>query len=114
MGMHGIGWFQIGVSDAQVAHRFYGELFGWTFAEDAAYQMITTPDAGSVRGGLAVGQPGHAIFYVVVQDVPGVCERVEAAGGKVLAGPLTSEDGLVSATVTDPEGNHFGIFQPRG
>jgi predicted enzyme related to lactoylglutathione lyase len=111
--MNGIGWFQIGVSDAQAAHRFYGDLFGWTFADDPAYQMITTPDEKSVQGGLAVGQPGHAIFCVVVQDVPGVCKKAEAAGGKVLVPPQTTEDGLVFANITDPEGNHFGIFQPR-
>ncbi|MEV4132351.1 VOC family protein [Dactylosporangium sp. NPDC049742] len=112
--MNGIGWFQVGVSDAAVARRFYGELFGWTFGGDGAYQMITTPDEGSVMGGLAVGQPGHAIFFVVVEDVPGVCERVEAAGGKVLVQPTRIEDGPVFANVTDPEGNHFGVFQPRG
>lgn len=112
--MNGIGWFQIGVSDAATAHRFYGDLFGWTFdGEDTAYQTITTPDAQSVKGGLAVGQPGHAIFCVIVEDVPGVCGRAEAAGGKVLVGPLTTGDGLVFANITDPEGNHLGIFQPR-
>lgn len=111
--MNGIGWFQIGVSDAQVAHRFYGDLFGWTFGENPGYQMITTPDERSVKGGLAVGQPGHAVFCVVVEDVPGVCGKAEAAGGKVLVPPTTTEDGLVFANITDPEGNHFGIFQPR-
>ncbi|MFF5231869.1 VOC family protein [Dactylosporangium sp. NPDC000521] len=111
--MNGIGWFQIGVSDAAVARRFYGELFGWTFGGDEAYQMITTPDEKSVMGGLAVGQPGHAIFCVVVQDVPAVCERAEAAGGKVLVQPTTTGDGPMFANITDPEGNHFGIFQPR-
>ena len=42
-----------------------------------------------------------------------MCGRAEAAGGKVLVPPTTSEDGLVFANITDPEGNHFGIFQPR-
>lgn len=111
--MNGIGWFQIGVTDPATAHRFYGDLFGWTFADDDAYQTITTPDAQSIQGGLAVGQPAHAVFCVVVEDVPGVCGRAEAAGGKVLVPPTTTDDGLVFANITDPEGNHFGIFQPR-
>ena len=110
--MNGIGWFQIGVSDAQTAHRFYGDLFGWTFAEDDAYQMITTPDEQVDQGRArrrAAGTLG------VLSSSSRTCRG--SAGGRRRPGARCScrrrrpTTGSSSATVTDPEGNHFGIFR---
>ena len=42
-----------------------------------------------------------------------MCDRINELGGKVLVGPQAMEEtGLVYANVTDPDGNHFGIFSP--
>ena len=41
------------------------------------------------------------------------CEAVVAKGGSVLVGPETiAENGLTFANLTDPDGNHFGVFTP--
>ncbi len=49
----------------------------------------------------------------MVPDVAAACEAVKAKGGSVLVGPETMADtGLVFANLTDPDGNHFGVFTP--
>ena len=115
---HGIGWFEIGTADPGAAERFYGELFGWTFAnesgEDGGYRMIKTPAEGGLGGGIfpTGGKlPNYAVFYVVVDDVAETCRRAEAAGGKVLVPP--QDTGTLSfAHLLDPAGNHFAVYVP--
>ncbi|GGN79900.1 glyoxalase [Actinoplanes lobatus] len=113
-----IGWFQIGTDQPEAAERFYGELFGWAFADDetagAAYRIITTPGEGGLQGGLANTEgrgPNHAVFSVVVADTEATCRQAEAAGGKVLV-KRTTADGLTLAHLLDPSGNQFQIFTP--
>jgi uncharacterized protein len=117
--VNGIGWFEIGTDDPGAAERFYGELFGWTFADDPdsnmPYRIVTTPAEGSIGGGVfgtGGALPGYAIFYVVVSDVARACRQAEAAGGKVLVPAATNDVGLTFAHLADPAGNHFGVFTP--
>jgi predicted enzyme related to lactoylglutathione lyase len=116
---NGIGWFQIGTQDPDTAAKFYGELFGWQFADDrhagASYRIITTPAADSVKGGLfraETGQQQHAMFCIQVEDVAATCAAAEAAGGSVLVPPGETPAGLVFADLLDPAGNLFGIYSP--
>ena len=121
--VNGIAWFEIGTDEPAVAERFYGEVFGWTFADDdnsssadgTAYRIVTTPAEGGLRGGLfATGGtvPNYAVFTVLVEDTAATCAQAEAAGGKVLVAPQTEPGGLTFAHLLDPSGNHFGVFTP--
>jgi hypothetical protein len=117
---NGIGWFEIGTDDPAGAERFYGGLFGWTFASDEGdtmpYRIVTTPAAGSIKGGIFGhgGQlPNYAVFMVVVPDVAQTCRRAEEAGGKVLVPATTTDTGLVFAQLKDPAGNQFGVYTPQ-
>ena len=38
-----VSWFEIGAPDVGAAKAFYGPLFGWSFAPDGAYTLITAP-----------------------------------------------------------------------
>ncbi len=40
-----VSWFEIGAPDVYAARAFYGPLFGWSFAPDGAYTLITAPGA---------------------------------------------------------------------
>jgi uncharacterized protein len=122
-GINGIGWFEIGTDQPAAAERFYGDVFGWTFADDddstsadgSAYRIVTTPAEGGLRGGLfATGgtMPNYAIFTVLVADTAETCRRAEAAGGKVLVAPQTEPGGVTFAHLLDPSGNHIGVFTP--
>jgi predicted enzyme related to lactoylglutathione lyase len=122
-GINGIGWFEIGTDQPATAERFYGDVFGWTFADDddsssadgTAYRIVSTPAEGGLRGGLfatAGTVPNYAIFTVLVADTADTCRRAEAAGGKVLVAPQADASGLTFAHLLDPSGNHFGVYTP--
>jgi predicted enzyme related to lactoylglutathione lyase len=120
-GFNSISWFEIGTDDPATAERFYGEVFGWTVAQDEAasgdpaYRVVTTADPDGIRGGLfdTGGKfPDYAVFAVLVEDVEAACRRVEAAGGKVQRAPQTNPAGITFAHLLDPTGNHIEVFSP--
>ncbi|MEV6829405.1 VOC family protein [Amycolatopsis sp. NPDC051102] len=114
-GFNDVAWFEIGTPDPAAAERFYGEVFGWTVAQDEsastdpAYRVINT---GGSRGGLARAEKDYAVFTVLVEDVEAACKRVEAAGGTVQRPPAVNPVGVTFAHVLDPAGNHFSVFTP--
>jgi predicted enzyme related to lactoylglutathione lyase len=113
-----VSWFEVGTPDPEAAKAFYGEMFGWSFADDeqdGGYQIATTGIGHPIRGGIfnTDGRaPGYAVFYVVVPDVAQACGRAKALGGSVIVGPVPTPSGLVFAHLRDRDGNHFGIYRP--
>lgn len=115
-----VTWFEIATDDPGTARSFYGELFGWTFAAEGPYWVVTTGPDHPLQGGIRdtsgpqpEGTPrSYAVPYVQVEDVAATCGRLEGLGGKVASPASTSPDGLVSALVTDPAGNLFGLWTP--
>ncbi len=110
-----VEWFELGTDKPEDAKRFYGELFGWTYASDGRYSEVTLPGAHRPEGGVFDSQgefPNYAIFYVTVEDVPATLAKAESLGAKVLVPPTTGPDGLVFAQLQDSTGNHFGVFSP--
>ena len=49
---------------------------------------------------------------VVVDDVAATCARGRVRGGKVMVRATTTPLGLVYGKVTDPAGNHLGLYAP--
>ena len=47
-----VAWFEIAAPDVDAAKAFYGPLFGWSFAPDGAYTLITAPGAAGPSGGI--------------------------------------------------------------
>lgn len=115
-GTNTVAWFEIGTADVAAAKAFYGPLFGWSFAADGAYTLITAPGAEGPSGGI-FGTGGHAppyaVFVVKVADVAATAERAAELGGKVAVPPMTMDDGMVVAYLTDPDGSMFALFSPR-
>ncbi|MDT5412334.1 MAG: uncharacterized protein QOG14_4554 [Mycobacterium sp.] len=114
-----VAWFQIGTADPDAAKKFYGDLFGWSFAPDPnsggryhnfSYPGVEHPSGGIVDTGGA--QPNHAIFLVQVNDVAATVAAAEGLGGKVLVPPTSTPNGLTFADLQDSAGNHFGVFTP--
>jgi predicted enzyme related to lactoylglutathione lyase len=117
---HGtVTWLQVGTDDPEGAKRFYGEMFGWTFATDpnsgGKYELATHPDAAQPHGGIlhTDGEvPNHAIFCVTVSDVAAAAEKAEQLGAKIVVPPTKSPTGPEFAQFLDPSGNHIGVFSP--
>ncbi|WP_131742225.1 VOC family protein [Actinomadura roseirufa] len=115
-----VAWFQVGTEAPEEARRFYGDLFGWRFAQDpdddGGYDLISYAGAGEPSGGISrTSDPSanHATFMVLVDDVDAVCTRTEQSGGKVAVPATTGKSGLRFAHLIDPAGNRFGVFKPR-
>jgi predicted enzyme related to lactoylglutathione lyase len=49
-----VAWFEIGAPDVDAAKAFYGQLFGWSFAPDGAYTLITAPGAAGPPAGSSI------------------------------------------------------------
>jgi predicted enzyme related to lactoylglutathione lyase len=87
------GWYDLLTTDRDRAAAFYGELFGWTFAEReyegfGTYLMISA--GGTAIGGMVPLKPGgpipsHWSAYVSHPDPDAACEQAKALGGKVIA-----------------------------
>jgi len=110
-----VAWFEIGAPDVEAVKAFYGPLFGWSFAPDGTYTLITAAGAGGPSGGIfntGGSIPPYAVFVVQVADVAATAARGEELGGKVVVAPNKLEDGMVVAYLTDPNGSMFALFSP--
>jgi len=73
-----VGWFEVGAPDVAAAKDFYGPLFGWTFAPDGDYTLITAPGADGPSGGIfntGGNLPPYAVFVVRFTDVAATALR---------------------------------------
>jgi predicted enzyme related to lactoylglutathione lyase len=118
-----LAWFEVATSAPDIAEKFYGSLFDWTFDADGPaasagmdYRNITAPGADRPMGGIfgTGGQvPDHAVFYILVADVEATCADAERLGGSVVSKHLDPGPGAPSfAYLRDPSGNRFGVFTP--
>ena len=108
-------WFEVVGKDGAGLRQFYGDLFGWQFNDAPGPMDYGMVDAGDGIGG-GVGStpegPGHATFYVEVDDVKGSLEKAESAGGKSVFGPTEVPNGPEIGMFADPEGHIVGVFKP--
>jgi predicted enzyme related to lactoylglutathione lyase len=111
-------WIDVEVPDLDAAQAFYGGLFGWTFEErtpsgSPSRYLVAHLGGGAVAGlGDTVVDSGPAWnTYVAVADVQAVAARVEAAGGKIVAGPQEVGSAGWSAECADPDGVRFRLWQ---
>lgn len=114
-----VAWFEIASSDPAGSEAFYSSLFGWKFSPSPgigdAYRLAAAGEGPG--GGVTTAMEGlpanYAIFSIMVDDVDETCAQLTSLGGSVLVGPATVPNGGPRyANVTDPSGNHFGVFAP--
>lgn len=116
-----VSWIDLANTDLDRARPFYTGLFGW----DAF--TIPDPDAGGygfflkdgkqVAGfGPTMGSEGFSAWntYIAVDDADATAERVRAAGGQVVAGPMDVFDQGRLTVFTDPAGAFISTWQPTG
>ena len=109
-------WNELHTPDVDAAASFYGELFGWELEEmdtggGPAYSVIRNGERSN--GGVMASQssePPAWIPYFATDDLAGVIEKVQAGGGKVLAGPIPMPAGRI-AMFADPQGALFSAWE---
>ncbi len=117
------GWVDLMTNDVPAAKAFYGGLFGWTSQDmpmgpDYSYTQFYKD--GSRVAGLGPMPPGAPDMpvvwssYVIVEDADAIAAAVPAAGGQVVAEPMTIPDQGRMAMLADPSGAVVGLWQPLG
>ena len=107
---------------ARTAFDFYAELFGWTKAEAmdmgamGVYQIFAA--GGAPIGGMMTKPPGVPVsfwnYYFQVDGIGAAMERLKAAGGTVINGPMEVPGGSWIVQGLDPQGAMFSLVSPSG
>lgn len=114
-----VAWHELLSDDHEGAFSFYSDLFGWQkgeamdMGEMGVYQIVE-------RNGIPLGGfmnrppevPSNWMYYVRVDDIDATLEKIRAAGGTVLMGPMDVPGGGRIAQSLDPQGAAFAVFQP--
>lgn len=115
-----IGWRELYSTDWKKGFEFYAGQFGWTKGEAmdmgamGTYQLFLID--GEQSGGMMNKPPEVPVpawlYYFTVDDINAGSERVKAAGGKVLFGPMEVPGGGWISQCQDPQGAMFAIMTP--
>jgi uncharacterized protein len=104
---------EVAGKDPAKLQGFFGDLFGWQMNTDNPMNYGVFNLSDEVGGGVGPapeGQPGHAMFYVGVEDVEAALQKAESLGGSRVFGPMDVPEGPTIAHFADPEGSVVGLF----
>ncbi|HEY2731514.1 MAG TPA: VOC family protein [Polyangia bacterium] len=95
---------------------FYGQLFGWETQQNATasymkFDGADGPSGGWVRADMV--QSAGPIPYLVVADLTATMEKVEKAGGRIIARRMPFAGGGDVGLVADPDGNVLGLWMKK-
>ena len=112
-------WHENHSTDIEKAKNFYTQLLGWELEMfkpgEMDYAMIKA--RGQLHGGFFKAQggaPSHWLGHVLVEDVDETVRRAEAAGGKVIMGPMDMPEVGRFALLGDPQGAVVSAYSPAG
>jgi hypothetical protein len=115
-------WNDLVTQDLDVARRFYGGLFGWTFEQTTAPggepYLLARSGRIFVAGLVAVSSPSKAVVlsrwlpYMSVSDVDRSVAQAIAAGATVIVSARDVPLGRV-AVIEDKEGAVLGLARSR-
>jgi uncharacterized protein len=116
-----VGWHELHAGDGEQAFAFYSGLFGWTKGEAmdmgamGKYQLFNTKSGQS--GGMMTKTPPTPapfwLYYINVEAIDAAAERVNAAGGKIVNGPMQVPTGRWIVQGIDPQGAMFALVAPK-
>lgn len=115
-------WFELATSDQNAAKQFYSQLFGWHMNDqpmgpDQVYTMLEKngKSVGALYGmeteRTAAGVPPHWNTYISVDNVDEAAKRAKDLGGTLIQEPFDVMDVGRMATVKDPTGAVFSLWQ---
>ena len=112
--------FEIQADDPEKISGFYRDLFDWevaTWDGPQSYWLVTTgpEDQPGINGGIMGWhfKQQAVINTIMVDSLDDMLGRVETAGGKKVHGPDEVPGVGMHAYCADPEGNLFGLMQPK-
>ncbi|MFF4564958.1 VOC family protein [Streptomyces sp. NPDC001435] len=110
-----LGWVELATRDTDRARDFYTTVFGWTVNSSQWYTQWGI--GGEDFGGMTdMGDrfppevPPHWMPYFAVTDVDATVQVAVAAGGSVLAEPMSMGNVRRIGVLRDPQGAAFGVY----
>ena len=118
-----VSWHELATTDPEAAMKFYQDVFHWQpgqsmdMGEMGPYQIFNRPH-GQIGGIMKkppqmANAPSNWQLYFRVPDVEAAAERIKAAGGKILNGPMDVPDGDRVLNAMDPQGAAFGLHAKK-
>jgi uncharacterized protein len=113
-------WFEISTANLERATRFYNDILGTTmtrqaegpFSNMAIFPYAPPAISGCVTEGKSPTQPGtgSVVYLNADPSLDAVLDRVEPAGGKIVAPRTELPNGMgYFAEITDLDGNVVGL-----
>jgi predicted enzyme related to lactoylglutathione lyase len=116
-----VGWRELHAGDGPSALDFYSGLFGWTKGDAmdmgamGKYLIFSTRSGQS--GGVMTKSPDTPapmwLYYFNVDAIDAATERVKAAGGRIVVGPMEVPGDRWMVQGFDPQGAAFGLLAPK-
>jgi len=105
-------WIDRITADLSATQAFYGDLFGWTFADDAAGYRTALQSGEIVAGfGSANGPREFWTIYLASSDLEATQAVVVAAGGTVVLAPMDAGGNGRLFLAIDPGGTLVGFWR---
>lgn len=111
-------WVDLMSPDLDGSRAFYGAFFGWEFeiggAEFGGYTMCKLRDR-FVAGLGPIMQAGHPTVwttYLATDDIRATADKIGAAGGTVVSGPMDVATVGEMLVARDSTGGTFAAWQP--
>lgn len=113
-------WADVMLPDVEAGKRFYGELFGWTFApgeERYGYYTQAFRERDHAAVAALVPKPDGRMptawgVYLAASDAEAAAARIQDAGGQVIRAAMVVPPFGTMVTAADPGGAVFGVWQP--
>ncbi len=113
-----ICYVELPAANGAESAAFYSKVFGWNVRTRGDGAQAFDDTTGEVSGAFVAGRkpwpaPG-LLFYIMVDSVAAACDKVEAAGGKIIQ-RIGVDAPEITARFQDPAGNIIGLYQePSG
>jgi len=112
--MNKIIHYEIPVKDLKKSEEFYSKIFGWKtkVSGDENYQFVETENKEISIAFEKFELPNnYPIVYIKVDSVEETIKNISKSGGKILVSKTKYKNMGFYAVVTDPEGNHIGLWE---
>ena len=116
-----VGWFDLTVENAEEIRDFYCSVVGWNSVglDMKGYQdfCMSQPEDDTMVAGICHARGGNAnippqwLMYITVANLEESRQRCLDAGGKILAEPRSSGQGIF-CVIQDPAGAVAALYQP--
>jgi predicted enzyme related to lactoylglutathione lyase len=111
-------WIDHTSKDVAASAKFYGELFGWQsqdLGEEAGHYTMFTQNGKQVAATtppMSPDSPSVWTTYISSANIEDTAKKVDAAGGKMLMGPMQVMDQGSMGVFMDTSGAVFAVWQP--